>query len=320
MRQLKQKLRQTNDVAHQGEPPEVLMTLRILGWSLLVPSLLALGCNETPPDPARAELGAYCRVASRVGLNSWVGNMVTTCVNDGTDEATCSLFRVRGSALDAVSLPSSVTNPVWAAETSNGLFVLAESGQLSRIQDSNVEVIAPLAADPSLSSAGDRLVFLSAPAGATEWELGGTMLIQSYSVRTRRLTTVTEDGLGSSPHAIPGSDDVLFVSTRTDVAAIFRVTPGGQAMQLTNEGMTGVEQGFVPPLTEQAVWTPDGLFYAFSSDTGSSMVLHLDVRDGSVEEVGPGFWPRLDEQDDILALAPAGSDPCAFTYAAAGAP
>lgn len=297
------------------------MKLRTLGWSLFLPAALALGCNENaPPDPARAELSTYCRVATRVGLNSWVGDIATTCMSDGSDEATCSLFRVRGTTFDAISLPSGVSNPVWAAEVSGVLFVLANDGHLSRIQGSNVEVIAPLAADPSVSSAGDRIVFMSAPEGATEWELGGSMLIQSYSIRTRRLTTITEDGLASSPQAIPGSDDVLFVSTRTDVAAIFRTSPGGTPQQLTNMGMTGVEQGFVPPLTSQSLWTSDGLYYAFTNDTDRSTILHLNPSDGSVDEVGPGFWPRFDAQQDILALAPVGSDPCAFTYAAGGAP
>ena len=296
------------------------MKLRTLGWSLLLPTAFALGCNETAPDPARAELSTYCSIATRAGLNSWVGNIATTCTSDGSDEATCSLFRIRGTAFEAISLPSEVSNPIWAAEAGGVLYVLSEGGQLSRIQGSNVEVIAPLAADPSLSSGGDRIVFMSAPEGATEFERGGSMLIRSYSVRTRRVTTVTEDGLASSPQAVPGSDDVLFVSTRTDVAAIFRTAAGGTPTQLTNVGMTGVEQGFVPPLTAQSIWTVDGLFYSFANDTDRAMVLHLNPRDGSVEEVGPGFWPRFDAQEDILALAPSGSDPCAFTYAAGGAP
>ena len=296
------------------------MKLQTMGFGLLLPTVLAVGCGSSaPPDPARAELSTYCRVASRAGLNTWVGSIVTTCTNsDG--EASCSLFRVNGMTLDAIALPDQVTNPVWAAETSGALFVLAESGQLSRIQGSTVDVIAPLALDPTLSPSGDRLVFMGAPAGATEWELGGSMLVQAYSVRNRRVTTLLEDGLASSPQGVPGSEDVLFVSTRNDVAAIFRASPGGEPRQLTNVGMTSVVQEFVPPLTAQSTWTTDGVYYAFSRDIADSMVLHLNATTGEVEEVGPGFWPRLDASDDILALAPAGSDPCAFTYAAGGAP
>lgn len=296
------------------------MKLHTIGLGLLLPTALAVGCGSSAaPDPARGELTDYCRVATRTGLNTWVGAIATTCtVGEGDDESACEIFRVNGGNLERISLPSEVTNPVWAAETSGALFVLAESGQLSRIQGSTVDVIAPLALDPSLS--GDRLVFMAAPEGATEWELGGSMLVQSYSIRTRRLTTVLEDGLASGPQAIPGTEDVLFVSTRNDVAAIFRASPGGEPTQLTNVGMTSVVQEFVPPLTAQSLWTEGGVYYAFARDGANSMVLHLNATTGNVEEVGPGFWPRLDASDDILALAPAGSDPCAFTYAVGGAP
>ena len=297
------------------------MKLQTLGFGLLLPAAFAVGCSSNPArEPARADLSTYCRVASRAGLNSWVGSLVTTCTDeDESGEGTCSLFRVRGTNLDPVSLPASVTNPIWAAETSSALFVLSDAGQLSRIQGSEVEVIAPLARDPSLSSAGDRLVFMAAPEGVTEWDFDVQMLIQSYSVRSRAVSTVIQDEFAYSPQAIPGSADVLFASSRTSVPAIFRVSPGGDPTQLTNVGMTTMEQESVPPLTAQSLWANDGVYFAYAIDATESSVLHLNITTGEISDVGPGFWPRLDANNDILALAPAGSTPCAFTYAAGGA-
>lgn len=297
------------------------MKLQTLGFGLLLPAAFAVGCSANPArEPARADLSTYCRVASRVGLNSWVGSLVTTCTpDDGTDEGTCSLFRVRGTNFDPVSLPEQITNPVWAAEASGVLFVLSDSGQLSRIQGSDVEVIAPLAGDPSLSSTGDRLVFMAAPEGVTEWDFDVPMLIQSYNLRNRTLTTVIEDSLAYAPQAIPGSSDVLFASSRAETAAIFRVSPGGVPTQMTNVGMTTIEQESIPPLTSQSLWANNGVYYAYSIDGVESIVLHLDVTTGEVSDVGPGFWPRLDANNDIVALAPAGTTPCAYTYPAGGA-
>lgn len=296
------------------------MKLQWLGFGLLLPTVVGCSANSAP-DPARAELSTYCRVASRVGLNSWVGSLVTTCTDDDqSGEGTCSLFRVRGSNLDPVSLPAAVTDPIWAAETSTALFVLSESGQLSRIQGSSVEVIAPLARDPSISSSNDRLVFMAAPEGVTEWDFDVQMLIQSYSIQSRAVTTIVQDAFAYSPQAIPGGTDVLFASSRTRVPAIFRVSQGGEPTQLTNVGMTTMEQESVPPLTAQSLWANDGVYFAYSTDAVESSVLHLNLSTGEISDVGPGFWPRLDANNDILALAPAGSTPCAFTYAAGGAP
>lgn len=295
------------------------MRLRFLSAGIMLPALLA-GCTANPGNSAQAELMAYCRVASRAGLNSWVGALVTTCtVEDETQEGSCRLSRVGATALEAVSLPSQVVEPVWAAETPSALFVLTDEGQLLRLSGSEVEVISPLARDPSLASSGDRVVFLAPPEGVTEWDIDTPALIQSYTIRNRQVSTVTQDEFAFAPYAVPRSSDVIFSSTRTGVAAIFRVSPGGEPTQLTNVGMTTLEQESVPPLTNQTLWADDGVYFAYMSDTNQSILLHLNIDTGVVRDVGPGFWPRLDANSDILALAPSESTPCAFVYQAGGA-
>ncbi len=299
------------------------MRLRSLGLGVLLPAALlpaALPACTPTPNAAQAELMAYCRVASREGLNTWVGALVTTCTDDeGTEEGSCSLFRVRAGSLEAVALPREVVNPIWAAETPSALFVLTDAGELVRVAGSAMEVISPLARDPSLSSSGERVVFLAAPEGVTEWDIDTPALIQSYAIRNREVSTVLQDEFAYAPYAVPRSADVIFSSNRSGVAAIFRVSPEGEPVQLTNVGMTAIEQESVPPLTNQALWADDGVYFAYMSDLNQSVVLHLNITTGAVEDVGPGFWPRLDTNNDILALAPSESTPCAFTYPAGGA-
>lgn len=115
--------------------------------------------------------------------------------------------------------------------------------------------IAAAVADPRVAEDG-RVVFTELPAGTTELVPGttGRIVLVDLARGTRRV--VTDDPAASAPFAVPGGDDVLYVSARTGVASLYLSVPGHPARQLTNVGAQRVDAGFVPVPGRELVWLP----------------------------------------------------------------
>ena len=122
----------------------------------------------------------------------------------------------------------------------------------------------------------------------------------------------------SLPMPIPGSRDVLAVSTATGMAAIYRVS-GGEPTQLTN--LDGAAQGATPVPGRDWSVSSDGahLYYSASddlADESGATVWHLDVEGGLSERVGAGRWVAA-MPEGVEVLRPGAQD-CRATYTVGG--
>lgn len=141
--------------------------------------------------------------------------------------------------------------------------------------------IADAVADPRVE--GTRIAFTELPAGTTDYKPGlPTRLVMIDLARgTRRV--VADDALASQPFAVPGSEDVIYVSGRTGVASIWLSSPGQAPRQLTNVGARRVGPGFVAVPSRELTWTaPRRAEYPAMGSRWS-----LDVDTGVVTEVTP---------------------------------
>ncbi len=274
----------------------------------------ALGCTPSV-GPATGDLAEYCAVATREGLASWSGDVVTLCTappaaGDHDEPAPCAIYRAARGALAEVALGVEAQLALPAAD--GALVVLATDGRLLHGRPGALSEIARWAAEPQVSEDGRRVAYVALADGFTEPELGVPTQIVAHDLIADRREVVSTDELASTPFPVPGSSDVLYVSTRTGTASLWRASPGAAPRQLTNAGMERPEQGFVPVPGRQLAWIGGGEA-AFTAQYEDDRVWRLDLASGEAEELGPGAWPRAEADGSIVARRGAGSD-CAVTY------
>ncbi len=280
--------------------------------------LLSLGAACTPSaGPTTGSLAEYCAVATRSGLAGWSGDVVTVCdgapsAGDHEPPSACAIFRVAGAELTPVALPDGVEARLALPAAGGKLIVLTTDERLLYGPSSGpLAELSAWAAEPSVSSDGARVAYVALAEGFTEPELGVPTQIVVHELAADRREVVTTDELASSPVPVPGSSEVLFVSTQTGVASVWRASPGGAPAQLTNVGMTQLEQGFVPVPARQLAWI-GGSELVFTAEYEDDRIWRLELS-GVAEELGPGAWPRARADGAVLARSGSGEE-CAVTY------
>lgn len=280
-------------------------------------SLGGAGCTPTAA-PTPSGLTGYCAIATQSGLAAWSGDVVTVCdgppaSGDHEPPAPCSLFRASAGELTPIALPDGVEPRVALSAQGGKLVVLTTDQRLLFGPPSGpLAELAAWAAEPAVSDDGARVAYVALADGFTEPELGVPTQLVVHDLAADRREVLTTDELASSPFPVPGSSEVLFVSTQTGVASLWRATPGGTPTQLTNVGMTRVEQGFVPVPGRQLAWI-GAAEAVFTAEYADDRIWRLDLASGVAEELGPGAWPRANEDGSVIAQNGNG-EACAVTY------
>lgn len=309
---------------------------------LIAIALTAGACQGSgAPDPSvtpDAELLAYCAVAATPGLESWVGDVATTCAAGEDDESvTCSASRVAGDgALTPIVLPDELAILRALPASSGRLVLLLADGRLVLTSgDGTIErELAGWASDPWISADGERVTWIGLPDGVDAWDFGVMTVVAVQSLSDAARTVLAEDELASAPRPVPNSTDVVYTSAQTGLTSFWIAGPERPATQLTNVGLDTIGEDSGPTAEAQLAWSITGeLFFGALGDgngegeeegvideTEVAELWRLDLSAGEVHEVGPGAWPRLRDDGTVLALQPAGSDPCGAIYTAGGTP
>lgn len=336
--------------------------------SLAILLLLGVGISSCSPrttagvtDPAYG-LDSYCQVASLDGLFDWTGSAVVTCPglmpgagDEPIDGSACSV-----STIDAGGHAQATTflNVRGAQVLADGrVLVWSFDGSLSLRTASASTPIADFVLDPWLDATRNRVVYVAPAAGAITLEPGDDRRVVVYDLGTRTELEVLADSTAGSPLALPGTDEVLYVSSAGGIAAVFRATAMVAASDPTPDpcagGRTGdptdpmpdctppdssgafvqitnltpeIPQTNVPPFGRQHVFVGEAdtlrLVFAapITTDTGAlqSEIFTLDPRTGESEDLGPGSYPQRGPQGSVLART--GDTSCvAVQYLAPGA-
>lgn len=290
--------------------------------SISIPITLAVastvaGCS--PADggarPASLDDSSYCELAARAGEVRLQAGIATVCAPaDGVEvegsAEDCSHQRVGADgALSPLDLPGVRTA---LASPDGGLVLLFDDGRLvSRGQDGAERELAAWAADPSL--VGRRLAYVAAPAGALLEDDGpavGTPLEVVLETLGGGREVLATDPDAATPFALPDGSGVIFVSTRTGVASIFRADRDG-TRQLTNLGLDSTGQDFVPIPTGELVWMPGSTRAVYAAEYDDARVWIVDAASGDTEELGPGRLPEIDGGAVRVAVSRSGEPTCA---------
>ena len=309
---------------------------------LLVPALALVACEPTSigrrPGPAAAELDAYCEITSTPGLVRFDGEVATIC-----EAGSCMVARVRGTSLT----PVAVSDARMGYGASRGrTVILHDDGRLTILEGTSEVELARWAADVSIEDDGEHALFVALRGADTAFgedtedpETGeitsvaggsaevtpemGTRLVR-IDLDTAQIEEIADDPLAGTPIALPGTDDVLYVSAPDGVAAILRVSPGGTPRQLTNVGITDVGQEFVPvPLHEVAIVESRLVYAVIEAEIDTSelegpapgAIWAVDVNTGEAELLGEGRFPEASTDGVIATVDDTPGAGCATTYA-----
>ncbi|MDQ3034210.1 MAG: hypothetical protein M3Y87_17510 [Myxococcota bacterium] len=296
--------------------------------SMITAALLASACGggspDRPPPASSAELDAYCAVAQRSELDVWVGSVLTLCATSSDEESVaCTAARgvVESGAVTAIDLRE--LSILRALPASGGRLVALLADERLVVLDAEGEIereLASWASDPWVSEDGARVVWVGLPEGVDRWDFGVPTVIAGQGLDETARTVLVDDVEAATPRPIPGTRDVLFVSTSTGLASFWVASPGRAPVQITNVGLDEIVPGFTPVMERQLAWADGVLFYGVAEEDGSSRVWRLDVAARAATEVGPGEWPRIARTGSVLALLPSGASTCAASYPAGGTP
>jgi hypothetical protein len=267
---------------------------------------------ELPPS-------AYCRVTAAEGLVDWNGTTATLCPglvaaeteHDGLGGEGCAVHLVDGSG---GLRPTGITGVRAAHAVGDGRFVVwGWDGRLA-IDDGRGgrTEVAPLALDPWLDAASARLVYVAPSGEGSALEPGDDREVVLYDLVSGARTGLILDATAASPVPIPGSPDVLYVSSATGVASIVRIS-ASELRALTNADATAVEQEFVPVYGRQLVFVDGGDRLVFAAEYESDAIWSLDLRTGEAAELGPGRLPALGDDGSVLATNATDAE-CASHY------
>lgn len=305
---------------------------RALGPALAVASVLAgctpghVGSDGPPPSAPRLAASSYCAAASAVGLVTWSGSLQTRCpeADFAADHGVegCRHYRI-GDGQER-ELPLLQVRRVL--DVGEGAMVLwREDGSLLLRGASGEErLLAGWADDPSVGSGVASIAYLTVDDLDLEEDEHGREPVPGAALRvvlqsvTGPAEVVAVDPEAASPWPLPDGSGVLFVSTRTGLASLWRARPGEPEVQLTNVDLEEVGQGFVPVPSSELLWLPDGRA-VFATHTEREELWLLDPRSGDAERLGPGSRPRLDARGDVLALGGTEGG-CALRYRIGGRP
>jgi hypothetical protein len=335
-----------------------------------VAALLALvSCSNHPPagagvaDPAYST-DAYCQIAGLAGLYDWTGSAFVVCPGAMTtpgdspmDGSACTVSTV---GADGRAMASNLLDVQGAQVMSDGrILVWSFDGSLTMHQSGmSPTTIAPLVLDPWLDAMRNRIAYVAPAVGASTLEPGDDRRVVIYDIATQVELEAVADSTASSPVIVPGTDQVLYVSSSSGATAVWTVTAtapstmtdpmpdacaagrAGDPMdpmntcQSTMMGAFGqltnltpdVPQTNYPPFGRQHVFVGEAdtlrLVYAAPMPTADgtlrSEIFTLDPRTGDSVDLGPGAYPQHGPQSSVLART--GTDMCtAVQYLALGA-
>lgn len=328
--------------------------------ALALPSCSPRSTGRGGADPTYS-LESYCAVASTPGLYDWTGGALVACPgltaggsDDPVDGSSCAV-----STIDAQGQPhtTSYTNARGAQVLADGrVLVWSFDGSLSIRGSASTLDVAPVALDPWLDASRNRIAYVAPAAGATSLEAGDDRRVVVYDVPTASELEVAADATASAPVIVPGTNDVLYVSSAGEVAAVFRATASVAAaepqpdscasgregdptdpnsectppdttaafVQLTNT-TPEIPQTNVPAFGRQHLFVGESdtarLVFAAPVETDNgivSEVFALDPRTGETTDLGPGAFPQRGPQGSVLART--GDGTCtAVQYLAPGA-
>jgi hypothetical protein len=267
----------------------------------------------------------YCDVAGNPSLAAWHRDVVTFC-EDGRlpGDAHGDLPPCRVAVIEDGRLRMTTTPAARAAFrlASGGLLVHTVDGALVRIERGGERsTVAPRALAPAASDDGTRVAYLEPlpsvdadgqPVAADDEDAPTRVVL--WDARSGRTRVASEDRHASAAYPIPGSDDVLLVSTRTGLASIWRAAVRGGEVQLTNVGQEDVGQDTVPvPDGTDAFFVDGAARLVFGVPGDDATVWSVVLATGEAEALGPGAWPRPASGGRILGArrAPSG---CAASY------
>ena len=304
------------------------MTTRVPTWVLLLCAVTGcslVGCasgrgRDLRPTDVELSPAAYCEVLSADGLLDWSGNAATLCPGGVDPDAfegdplaadNCTVYTVDSNG---GMVPTGITGARAAQALSDGRFVVwGWDGRLTIDENGRATEVAPVALDPWVDPVSGKIAFIAPTAGATALEPGDDREVMLYDIPSGASMSLIVDGTASAPVPIPGTGDVLYVSSASGVASIIRVTPT-ETLTLTNADANSVEQEFVPVYGRQLLFLDGGDSLVFTAEYETDVLWRLNLRTGEAEELGPGRYPALGRDGSVLAGGNTGSDACASHY------
>jgi Tol biopolymer transport system component len=163
-------------------------------------------------------------------------------------------------------------------------------------------ILGESAAVPRVSEDGQRVVFTQFPKGTTQLVPGLIGRLTSLRLASRETHVVTEDPSASSPIPVPGTEDVLFLSSRTGLASIWMASPGKPDRQITNVGLVHVNRAFIPVYGQEWVWIPESRDIVYTASYGSQVLWQLNVDTGKAIRLGFGRLPQWAGSGVVLAF------------------
>jgi hypothetical protein len=275
--------------------------MRAIPWGVL--GVVITGCAaepaaiETARAPAGLTAGGLARVATDAGLASLDGDVAVVCPGGGamgTDavgDLGCDAAIVDADGAMRRLGREDVVSAVRV--DASRLAVIGADRRLVMIDDvgGGERELAARAADVRSAGPG-RVVFTELRGDAIDPATTGRIVVLDVARGTRRV--VTDHPMDSAPFAVPGSDDVVFVSSRTGLASVWIASPGQRARQVTNVGRSRVDAAFVPVPGRELAWLPGTRTAVFTARYADGPVLWtLDVDTGAAARLGPGRLPRV---------------------------
>lgn len=283
---------------------------------ILAPLALAACSTAAPPPYAHtATAEVLARAAEVPGLQTLhrdVGLRCDPVATSDVDVPRCEALRIDERGTEALPL-----NDVVAAARLDADRILTLGSTLELALDDGRggrEVLARGAIDPRVAGDGRRVLYTQLSGAPDAYVPGmlGALVVHDTVDGTVRV--VSDHPLDSQPFAIPGGDEVLFVSGRTALASLWRAVPGAPAVQVTNVGRTTVDADFVPVPGRELVWLPGTRTAVFTAHYGTPTLWALDVDSGRAWEVGPGRLPAPAE-GGVIAVHDRDGSPHIVRYA-----
>jgi hypothetical protein len=243
---------------------------------------------------------------------------------ESPDGIECRAVRVSaGGAIEDLG----ITGILRALPATGGRLILLLADErlvLARPDGSIERELAPWAADPWVTEDGTRIAWIALPEGVTEWDFGTETVIAVQDIDAPSPTIVVRDPHATMPRPIPGTRDVLYVSTADGTARLWVAGPGRDPAPLgAVEGDDGGPE-MVPFPDRQIAWVPGAIVIAVEPDQSIEgdpwRLYRVALSDGRVAEIGPGRWPRLLQTGGIAAIQPPSSPSCAAIYPLGGMP
>lgn len=180
---------------------------------------------------------------------------------------------------------------------------VTEDLRLLRFDDGGEpEVLVRGAADLRVADDGRRVTYARFDGEPEYLEPGWPVTWMVHDLETNTVTELSSDARDVAPFPVPGSSDILFLSTRSGVASFWLAQANAAPRQLTNVGMTEVGPGFVPVPGRELVWLEDGVTAVFSAHYGDKDIWALDITTGEARRLGPGRSPHFTADGDLVVI------------------